>query len=313
MRDEQRRMLIETRARRPAAIAAAAAARRRPHGPVDADGRAMVVAADHTARGILAAGRRADAMVDRGDLLDRICLALSRPGVTGVMASPDILEDLLLLGVLDGKGVFGTMNRGGIQGATWEVDDRFTAYDAAALAAMGFEGGKMLLRIDPEDPATAPTLDACGRAVSELAGRGLVAMVEPFMASMVETRVRPILTTDAAVRASAIAAALGTTSAYTWLKVPVVDDMERVVAATTLPTLLLGGDVADDQAATFARWGEALRVPGAIGLVVGRSLLYPPDDDVAAAVDAAAALVPPRPDPSDEAATAGASAAAPDS
>jgi uncharacterized protein len=313
MRDEQRRMLIETRARRPAAIAAAAAARRRPPGPVDADGRAMVVAADHTARGILAAGRRADAMVDRGDLLDRICLALSRPGVTGVMASPDILEDLLLLGVLDGKGVFGTMNRGGIQGATWEVDDRFTAYDAAALAAMGFEGGKMLLRIDPEDPATAPTLDACGRAVSELAGRGLVAMVEPFMASMVETRVRPILTTDAAVRASAIAAALGTTSAYTWLKVPVVDDMERVVAATTLPTLLLGGDVADDQAATFARWGEALRVPGAIGLVVGRSLLYPPDDDVAAAVDAAAALVPPRPDPSDEAATAGASAAAPDS
>jgi DhnA family fructose-bisphosphate aldolase class Ia len=89
--------------------------------------------------------------------------------------------------------------------------------------------------------------------------------------------------------------------------------MERVVAATTLPTLLLGGDVADDQAATFARWGEALHVPGAIGLVVGRSLLYPPDDDVAAAVDAAAALVPPRPDPSDEAATAGASAAAPDS
>ena len=306
-------MLTETRARRPAAIAAAAAARRRPDGPVDQHGRAMIIAADHTARGILGAGRRTDAMVDRADLLDRICLALSRPGVTGVMASPDILEDLLLLGVLDGKGVFGTMNRGGIQGATWEVDDRFTAYDAAAIAAMGFEGGKMLLRIDPEDPATAHTLDACGHAVAELAGRGLVAMVEPFMASTVERRVRPILTTDAAIRASAIAAALGTTSAYTWLKVPVVEDMERVVAATTLPTLLLGGEVADDQDATFARWGEALRLPGAIGLVVGRSLLFPPDDDVAAAVDAAAALVPPRADSGDEWATAGASAAAPDS
>ena len=285
-------MLLETRARRPAAIAEAAAARRRPPAPVDDDGRAMIIAADHTARGILGAGQRAEAMADRGELLDRIQLALSRPGVTGVMASPDILEDLLLLGVLDGKAVFGTMNRGGLQGAAWEIDDRFTAYDAAAIAAAGFEGGKMLVRIDPEDAATPATLEACARAVSDLAARGLVAMVEPFMAGSVEGRVRPILLPDAAIRASVVAAALGTTSAYTWLKVPVVHDMERVIAATTLPTLLLGGEVARDQAATFERWGAALRVPGAIGLVVGRSLLFPPDDDVAAAVDAAAGLIP---------------------
>ena len=259
---------------------------------LDDDGRAMIIAADHTARGILGAGRRVEAMADRGELLDRIQLALSRPGVTGVMASPDILEDLLLLGVLDGKAVFGSMNRGGLHGATWEIDDRFTAYDAAAIAAAGFEGGKMLVRIDPEDPATPATLEACARAVTDLAARGLVAMVEPFMAGSIEGRVRPILLPDAAIRASVVAAALGTTSAYTWLKVPVVDDMERVIAATTLPTLLLGGEVARDQAATFERWGAALRVPGAIGLVVGRSLLFPPDDDVAAAVDAAVGLIP---------------------
>ena len=292
MREERRRMLVETRARRPAAIAEAAAARRRPSAPVDAHGRVFVIAADHTARGLLGAGRRADAMVDRGDLLDRICLALSRPGVTGVMGSPDILEDLLLLGVLDGKAVFGSMNRGGLQGAAWEIDDRFTAYDAAAIEAMGFEGGKMLVRIDPDEPATAATVEACAHAVSALAARRLVAMVEPFIASRVHGRVRPELTTDAAVRASVIAAGLGTTSAYTWLKVPVVEDMERVIGATTLPTLLLGGEVSEDQDATFARWGRALRVPGAIGLVVGRSLLFPPDDDVAGAVDAAAALIP---------------------
>jgi hypothetical protein len=292
MREDLRRMLVDTRARRPEAIAEAAAARRRPAAPVDAHGRVMVIAADHTARGILGAGRRADAMVDRGDLLDRICLAVSRPGVTGVMGSPDILEDLLLLGVLDDVAVFGSMNRGGLQGAAWEIDDRFTAYDADALVAMGFEGGKMLVRIDPEDPATAATVEACARAVSDLAGHGLVAMVEPFMAERVDGRVRSMLTTAAAIRASAIAAGLGSTSAYTWLKVPVVEDMERVVGATTLPTVLLGGEVAEDQGATFARWGRALRVPGAIGLVVGRSLLFPPDDDVAGAVDAAARLIP---------------------
>ena len=286
-----RRTLTDTRARRPEAVAAAWAARRRPDAPADETGRAMIIAADHGARGILGAGRRPHAMADRADVLERLCLALSRPGVTGVMGTPDVLEDLLLLGALDGRAVFGSMNRGGIQGATWEVDDRFTAYDADAIAAAGLQGGKMLVRIDLEDPSTPRTLEACAAAVGALAARGLVAMVEPFMARRVEGRLQNELTTEAAVRASAIAAGLGSTSAYTWLKVPVVADMERVVGATTLPTLLLGGEVADDQDATFAAWGRALALPGVIGLVVGRSLLHPPDDDVAAAVDAAVALL----------------------
>jgi hypothetical protein len=284
--------LTAIRARRPEAIAEAAGARRRPASALGENGRCMVIAADHTARGMLGAGRRAGAMVDRGDMLDRLCLALSRPGVTGVLGSPDVIEDLLLLGALDGKAVFGSMNRGGLQGAAWEIDDRFTAYDAATIEAMGYEGGKMLVRIDPDDPATAATVEACARAVSDLAARRLVAMVEPFMAKRADGRVRSVLTTEAAVRASVIAAGLGATSAYTWLKVPVVEDIERVIGATTLPTVLLGGEVSEDQDATFAKWERALGVPGAIGLVVGRSLLYPPDDDVAAAVDTAVSLLP---------------------
>jgi hypothetical protein len=285
--------IIETRIHRPEAIAEAAAARRRPASALGENGTTMIIAVDHPARGMLKAGAREMAMADRGDLLERTCLALSRPGVDGVMGTPDILEDLLLLGVLDDKVVFGSMNRGGLTGAGWEIDDRFTAYDAETIAAMGFEGGKMLTRIDLGDPATAPTLEACARAVDALAGRRLIAMIEPFMAHHDEVgRVRTELTAAAAIKASAIAAALGRTSAYTWLKVPVVDGMDRVAAATTLPTVLLGGEVSDDPDAAFARWGQALRAPNVIGLVVGRSLLYPPDDDVAAAVDTAVGLLP---------------------
>ena len=60
------------------------------------------------------------------------------------------------------------------------------------------------------------------------------------------------------------------------------------MAATTLPTLLLGGEVPDDPEETFAGWRQALRAARpCTGLVVGRTLLYPPDDDVAAAVDTA--------------------------
>jgi hypothetical protein len=251
----------------------------------------MMIAADHPARGALRAGDRALAMADRLELLDRICLALSRPGVNGVLGTPDVLEDLLLLGALDGKVVVGSMNRGGLAGTVFEIDDRFTAYDAASLARDGFEGGKMLLRIDPDDPSTVATVEACGRAVSELASRRLLAMVEPFISHRVDGRVRIDLGAEASIRAMTVAAGIGNTSAYTWLKVPVVEDMERVMAATTLPALLLGGEVSSAQDAAFESWRKALKLPTVQGLVIGRSLLYPPGDDVAAAVDTAVSLL----------------------
>jgi hypothetical protein len=287
VREEQLRDILQTRIHRPEAIAEAVSRRKRPTSVLGDHGRLMVIAADHPARGALRAGDRPMAMADRADLLDRLSLALSRPGVNGVLGTPDILEDLLLLGALEDKVVFGSMNRGGLAGTVFEIDDRFTGYDAGSIAAAGFEGGKMLLRIDPEDPATAPTLETCGRAISELAERRLIAMVEPFLSHRVDGRVRNELTTEAMIRVLTVSAGLGTTSAYTWLKVPVVEDMDRVMAATTLPALILGGEVSEDQDAAVESWKRALALPTVVGLVIGRSLLYPPTDDVAAAVDAA--------------------------
>jgi uncharacterized protein len=283
--------IVTQRVLRPGTVAEAAHRRRRPESLLGEHGRLMMIAADHPARGALRAGDRSLAMADRAELLDRLCLALSRPGVNGVLGTPDVLEDLLLLGALEGKVVVGSMNRGGLAGTAFEIDDRFTAYDAASIAAAGFEGGKMLVRIDPEDRATAATLESCGRAVSDLASRRLMAMVEPFISHRVDGRVRNELTPEAMIRASTVAAGLGATSAYTWLKVPIVDEMERAMAATTLPALILGGEVAGDQDAAFASWSKALTLPTVQGLVIGRSLLYPPDDDVAAAVDTAVGLL----------------------
>jgi hypothetical protein len=258
---------------------------------VGPDGRLVIVAADHPARGALQAGPDRLAMADRADLLERLCVALARPGVSGVLGTADVLEDLLLLGALHGKIVIGSMNRGGLAGTVFEIDDRFTGYDAPAIARMGFEGGKMLLRIDPADPATAATIEGCAQAVSDLAARQLMAMIEPFISHRADGRVLNDLAPEAMIRALTIASGLGTTSAYTWLKVPVVKDMEQVMAASTLPALLLGGEVADDPELTFAGWQKALRLPNVMGLVAGRSLLYPADGDVAAAVDTAVSLL----------------------
>jgi hypothetical protein len=285
------RDLVKIRAERPGLVAERAAARRLPAGLTGSTGRLFLVAADHTARGALRAGDDAMAMGDRFRLLERVATALSRPGVDGLLGTPDIVEVLLLLGALEDKVVIGSMNRGGLAGTSFEIDDRFTAYDAGAVARTGLQGGKMLLRIDPDDRATAPTLAACAGAVGELASLGLMAMVEPFISHRVDGRIRNDLSTDAVVRSATVAAGLGWSSAHTWLKLPVIDDMEPVLAATTLPVVLLGGEVAADQDAQFALWQKALDNPQVRGMVVGRSLLYPPDGDVGGAVDAVVGMM----------------------
>ncbi|MEU8654675.1 aldolase [Streptomyces sp. NPDC048737] len=282
--------IVAARVTDPDAVTAAAARRVKAASPIGEHGRAMVIAADHPARGANGVGGDPSAMADRARLLDRLCIALERPGVTGVLATADILEDLLLLGVLDGKSVFGSMNRAGLAGSVFEIDDRFTGYDAETIAAMGFDGGKMLTRIALDDPATPSALENTARAVNELNDRQLIAMVEPFLSAWQDGRVRNDLSPDAVIKSITIASGLGRRTTYTWLKLPVVDDMERVLAASTLPALLLGGEVTDPDAA-FASWGRALKQPTAQGLVVGRSLLYPSNGDVAGAVDKAVSLL----------------------
>lgn len=285
--------LTRVRATRPEAIAEAAVNRHRR--PLLGDsGRLMIVAADHPARGALGAGLDSMAMANRGELLERLCTALERPGVDGVLGTPDILEDLLLLGALEGKVAIGSMNRGGLAGASFELDDRFTGHRATDIARLRFDGGKLLLRIDPDDPGSLDTMCGAAEAVNALAEHGLMAMVEPFLSYRADGKVRNDLSAPAIIRSMVIAAGLGGTSAYTWLKVPVaenVDDLAHVMEATTLPTVLLGGEVPTDPDATYDRWRKALLLPNVHGLVVGRTLLYPPDDDVAAAVDTAVGLL----------------------
>ncbi len=290
--DEAWSQLLQQRATNPHAVAEAYAARRRPTGFVSDRGTVFLVAADHPARGALASGGDAMAMADRRSLLARMVEALANPDVDGVLGTPDIVEELLLLGALEDKVVIGSMNRGGLDGASWTMDDRFTGYDAASIAACRLEGGKMLLRIDDEDAGTAPTIEACATAVTELAAHGLIAMVEPLPYQRDELGTL-FLRKDAPAlaRAVTIASALGNTSAYTWLKMPSCEDYETVFGATTLPCVVLGGVPGPDPAADLASWGQTLAHPVVRGLVVGRTLLYPPDGDVEAAVHAAAEVL----------------------
>jgi hypothetical protein len=234
-------------------------------------------------------------MADRRRTLDALLVSLAHPGVDGVLGSPDVLEELALLGALENKLAFGTMNRGGIVGAQWELDDRMTAYSAHTLKSNGLDGGKVLLRLADDDAGTAPTLESCARAVDECAAEGLPIMVEPLPYHRDPTTGSATLLDDedALLRAVAIGSGLGGTSTATWLKVPASKDPARMLSTTTLPALILGGTPDADADATFASWERAMEVPNVHGLVVGRALLYPPDDDVSGAIDRAARIVRP--------------------
>ncbi|MGW0946601.1 Cgl0159 family (beta/alpha)8-fold protein, partial [Streptomyces sp. NPDC002623] len=72
--------IVAARVSDPAAVAAAAARRVKAASLLGEHGKAMIVAADHPARGANGVGGDPNAMADRFELLDRLCVALERPG-----------------------------------------------------------------------------------------------------------------------------------------------------------------------------------------------------------------------------------------
>ena len=283
--------LVEARIFDPESLRRALVDRRR-RSVAGSDGRLVILAADHTARGMLAVGPDALAVADRFNLLDRLVRALGVPGVDGVLASADLLEELAWLGALDDRLAIGTMNRGGVIGAAWELDDRMTAYDSDHIEEYGLDGGKTLLRIDDSDPAVARTIEAVAATVTELSDRRLMCVIEPLPYVKDDVgRARLDPSVERLVKVVAVASGLGSSSAYSWLKVPSTDRMAEVAGATSLPILMLGGDPGPDAPAVFGRWESAMREPNVRGLVAGRALLYPHGEDVEDAVRRAARIV----------------------
>ena len=264
--------------------------------PQGADGNLLLVASDHTARGKISLAGDPVAMADRHTLLDHLVRVLASPGVDGVLGSADVLEELAWLGALENKLAIGTMNRGGIIGATWELDDRVTSYDVEHVESMGLDGGKTLLRIDYTDPAVPRTLETVASITTQLADRKLLSMIEPLpYVKNAEGKATLNPSDEALITVVAIASGVGASSAYTWLKVPASTRMSEVAGATTLPILMLGGDPSGGVERIFDTWEQGMKEPNVRGLLAGRTLLYPPDGDIEAATSRALSIVRPHP------------------
>lgn len=283
--------MIQARLKSPESFKKALVSRKRRE-LVGKDGRLLIVAADHTARGIISAGSEKYIIANRRLLLDRLVRSLSNPNVDGVLASADIIEELAWLGALESKLVFGTMNRGGYLGTTWGLDDPMTAYDAESIVELGLDAGKVLVRFEDTDIGVGRTIEYVVEAMRRLAEHKIVCLVEPLPYKK-DTNGMPTLdkSTDRLDKIISITAGFGSSASYTWLKLPSWTNHVTLRESTTLPILLLGGDPGENLDATFEEWRSALQIPNVIGLVAGRPLLYPFDNDVERSVDRAAKLV----------------------
>ena len=242
--------ITDIRVKAPHVIAEEAAARaRRPE--LAPDGHLCVLACDHPARLVTSALGDPLAMGDRRDYLSRVLRVLSHDEIDGVMSTPDIIDDLLIVSALqrratgrsflDGKVLMGCMNRGGLAGAVFEMDDMMTAYDAQSIADSGLDCAKLMFRLDVTNPDSLKAIKYCADALTDLSRRGIPAFLEPLPVERTGSGYRVTKTASALIQVIGVASALGVSSALTWLKVPIVPDFPKVCRSTTLPMLLLGG------------------------------------------------------------------------
>lgn len=272
-------------------IAALTEARARPRrARLPCDGRLALIAADHPARGVTQALGARLRMADRHDYLSRILRALEAPLVDGVMGTSDVLEDLLVADLLryrEGRTpllhdrlLIGSMNRGGLLGTVFELDDRPTGYTPDGLQRSGLDGGKVMVRIDRTSRDSGVTLGYAAEVVEACGRLELLVFVEPLPVETVEGDLRVRRTPEALAWAAGIASGLGSTSARTWLKLPWCSEFAAVARATTLPIVLLGGPAQGDPDRTVFELQEAVGcAPNVRGALCGRNVLYPGDKD----------------------------------
>jgi DhnA family fructose-bisphosphate aldolase class Ia len=274
-------------------------ARRRVVAP---DGKLIILAADHPGRANLRIQDDPMAMGDRHEFLARILRVLGHSGIDGVMSTPDVVEDLLILAglvrerggqsPLDERLLIGCMNRGGLPGTAWEIDDRFTAFTARRMAVLGLDGGKFMVRIDPTDRSSLATIEGCVRAVSELAEANLLAFLEPLPVVRQDGTYTVVRTPRALAEAVSAASAMGASSLYTWLKLPTCPDFEQVARATTLPLVILGGEAIGDPRPVLEDLRRGLTAGSNVrGAMIGRNVLYPGADDPRAVAAAVSAII----------------------
>ncbi len=258
------------------------------------DGFLVLLAADHPARGVLASPDNPVGMADRLEYLGRVLRVATSPYVDGIMATPDIIEDLVLIDrifkeagmkpFLEDKILVGSMNRSGIYGTVFEMEDRMTSYRVEDLVDYNLDAGKILFRLETGRYSrySIQTMSYAAEEIRKANRYNLPIFIEPLPVYR-ESENEPykvMMRPEELAKVINIASALGGSSARLWIKVPYLEGFNRVARSTTLPILILGGESPGDPTYAIENVSKALAsAPNVRGSLVGRNVLFPGRDD----------------------------------
>ncbi len=295
------RMITDVRVSDPSVIGKSAQRRKRRE-KLTLDGKLAILACDHPARRVTKSGDDPVGMGNRLEFLTRILRVVVNHDFDGVMATTDIIEDLLILdqlflesggqSFLDNKVLLGCMNRGGLSGTSFEMDDRFTSFTADSIHSLRLDGAKMMFRLDSTDSRSLDTIEACARAIKELNKYSLPAFLEAFSVERTENGYKTLKTAEELIRTIGVATALGDSSRGIWLKIPYCDGFDRVSKATSFPILMLGGESLGDPTGLLEEVSNGIAAGKNVrGALVGRNVLYPGPEDPFAVAGAVSRIV----------------------
>lgn len=240
---------------------------------------ALILAADHRARAVLTTENWAEFFE---------ALAKAMPFCDGILATAQPLQGLADAGhVTSLHRTYLSINRTGLAGSTFELDDRLVA-SVSRAATDGWTGVKHMTRIDMDDPVTASALELLGQVLEQSRAAGLEALIEPLLWS--EGRIRR--DTDGVVLAAVIAHDMG--APVIKVPVPAVSAgadrqraIARVVASVGVPVLFLGGPRTGAGRERVLEEVRDVMEGGGAGMAMGRTLYQDPDPaEMAGLVDA---------------------------
>jgi DhnA family fructose-bisphosphate aldolase class Ia len=293
--------IADVRVSRPEAVRDYAARRRR-RKTLTTDGKLVILASDHPARMVTAMLGDPLGMGNRLDYLGRILRVAATVKLDGMMSTPDFIEDLMIVDMLnveaggasflDEQLLVGCVNRGGLIGASFEMDDRMTAYTPKGIARMGLDGAKLMFRIDLADKGSGKTLEYCARTIDECNDLGIAVFLEPLPSEKVDGVYKVKRTAADNIKQMGVASALGYSSLNTWLKIQYTPDFERVALASSLPLLMLGGESKGNPTEMLEQFHAGMSVGGNVrGAMVGRNVTFPGPDDPAAVAAGVGAVI----------------------
>ena len=141
-----------------------------PAGPLPTP--SLILAADHRARAVLTTENWAEFFGS---------LARALPFCDGILATAEPLTGLAAAGHVTAlHRTYLSINRTGLAGSAFELDDRLVA-SVPRAAADGWTGIKHMTRIDLEDPVTASALELLGQVLEQSHDAGLEALIEPLV------------------------------------------------------------------------------------------------------------------------------------